>query len=399
MTPHGTVSRSWLLCTLATGLLALGAGITACGGSSDASSSASTSDSTTTTTTTTTTTDSSSSGSTSTTTTGSSTTGTTTTSTDCSASTTQGAKLLCLATAFRATLSSSQLASVSYTLSASNATQHWSNLPVSIVARNGLALSSLGSTAKAAAEALLTAALSTQGQTTATELRAADGVLANYASGYGQDLYYISFLGTPSATSPWILQFTGHHYTVNISVNSSNTAVSATPMFVGVEPTSWTASDGSSHAPMASRRNALLAMLQGLDATQLATAKLSQAYDDLLVPPQKDGKFPSTAQGLSVSALSDAQRALVKAAILSYAGDEQGNGQAEAYTTDEALKATTIAWASVSDLATRGSYVRIDGPSVWIEFSVQGGIVFNAQNHYHSIWRDKQLDYGGNFSF
>ena len=150
---------------------------------------------------------------------------------------------------------------------------------------------------------------------------------------------------------------------------------------------------------MASRRNALLAMLQGLDATQLATAKLSQAYDDLLVPPQKDGKFPSTAQGLSVSALSDAQRALVKAAILSYAGDEQGNGQAEAYTTDEALKATTIAWASVSDLATRGSYVRIDGPSVWIEFSVQGGIVFNAQNHYHSIWRDKQLDYGGNFSF
>lgn len=383
MTPNRTSSSRWLLLAIPLGAVALSVGIAACGGSSgDDSSSASSSSDSTTTTTTTTTTDS-----------------TSTTSTDCGTSTTQGAKLLCLANAFRATLSSTQLSAVTYSLTASNATQHWSNLPVSLVARNGLAMSSLGSTAKAAAEALVTAALSTQGQTTATELRAADAYLGNYASGYGQDLYYISFLGTPSASSPWIIQFTGHHYTVNISVDSSNSAVSATPMFVAVEPTSWTGSDGTAHAPMASRRNALLAMLQALDSTQLATAKLSQAYDDLVAPPQKDGNFPTTAQGLAVSALSDAQRALVKTAILSYAADEQGTGQAEAYTTDEALNATTIAWASVSDLATRGSYVRIDGPRVWIEFSVQNGVVFNTQTHYHSIWRDKQLDYGGNFTF
>lgn len=248
MTPTRTSSSRWLLLAIPIGAVALSVGIAACGGSSgDDSSSASSSSDSTTTTTTTTTTD---------TTTTTTTDSTSATSTDCGTSTTQGAKLLCLANAFRATLSSTQLSAVTYSLTASNATQHWSNLPVSLVARNGLAMSSLGSTAKAAAEALVTAALSTQGQTTETELRAADAYLGNYASGYGQDLYYISFLGTPSASSPWIIQFTGHHYTVNISVDSSNSAVSATPMFVAVEPTSWTGSDGTAHAPMASRRNA-----------------------------------------------------------------------------------------------------------------------------------------------
>jgi hypothetical protein len=98
-----------------------------------------------------------------------------------------------------------------------------------------------------------------------------------------------------------------------------------------------------------------------------------------------------------VSSLSASQQALVKAAINSYAADAN-NGQAAAYLTDAALAQTYIAWASYSDLSTRGSYVRIDGPRVWIEFSVQSGVVYSP-NHYHSIWRDKQLDYGGNFTF
>ena len=38
--------------------------------------------------------------------------------------------------------------------------------------------------------------------------------------------------------------------------------------------------------------------------------------------------------------------------------------------------------------------MRIDGPGVWIEFSVQNGIVMSGV-HYHSIWRDHIRDYGG----
>ena len=39
----------------------------------------------------------------------------------------------------------------------------------------------------------------------------------------------------------------------------------------------------------------------------------------------------------------------------------------------------------------------MDGPRIWIEFGVQQGVLYNAQVHYHSIWRDKTADYGGQF--
>ncbi|MFG6446774.1 DUF3500 domain-containing protein [Roseateles sp. BYS180W] len=314
---------------------------------------------------------------------------------DCSQQTEQAAQLTCLANNFLATLSSSQQSAVVVSLTASNATQRWSNLPVGMVARSGLPLSSLDAKAKAAALTLLRASLTAQGQTTMDELRSADAYLGGLTGGYGEDLYYIALLGAPSTTSSWILQFTGHHYTHHITV--SGKVLGATPMFVAVEPTAWSA-NGVEHAPLASRRNALLAMLNGLDASQQAAAKLPQAYDDLLVRPQQDGKFPSVREGLQVSQLSATQQALVKAAILSYAADAK-TGQAEAYVSDTALADTRVAWAGYTDLATRGAYVRIDGPSVWIEFSVQPGIVIRTQNHYHSVWRDKQLDYGGLFKF
>lgn len=318
------------------------------------------------------------------------------TSSDCSSSSSQGALMTCLATNFLATLSSTEQSSVLYSMTSSNATQHWSNLPVSLVARNGIEFSNLGTSAKTAAETLVNAALNSAGQTSMSEMRAADEYLRTYNSDYGQNRYYISFLGTPSTSSPWILQFSGHHYTFNMAINGSE-EVSITPNFVGVEPVSWTDSGGTAHAPMAARRNALLAMLDGLGTTEKATAKLSSAYDDVLVGPQKDGTFPTTQQGIAVSSLSSSQKELVKAAIKSYSDDGK-TSQSDTYVTDSALNQTYIAWASYSDLATKGSYVRIDGPRVWIELSVQNGIVLSA-NHYHSIWRDKTTDYGGNFTF
>jgi hypothetical protein len=43
------------------------------------------------------------------------------------------------------------------------------------------------------------------------------------------------------------------------------------------------------------------------------------------------------------------------------------------------------------------SYGRIDGPRVWIEFTVQEGTSGGMAGHYHTIWRDKAADYGADF--
>ena len=50
------------------------------------------------------------------------------------------------------------------------------------------------------------------------------------------------------------------------------------------------------------------------------------------------------------------------------------------------------------DLTTQPSYARIDGPRVWIEVSVQPGIVYRDKVHYHTIWRDKASDYGAEYA-
>lgn len=284
-----------------------------------------------------------------------------------------------------------------YSLTSANATNYWSNLPAGMATRHGLSLGSLSTDQKTAALALINAALTSSGQTYVTNILLADDYLNANGGGstYGSGNYYVSFVGTPSTTGAWILEFTGHHYTYLYSINASNSPVSLTPNFVGVEPISFTSS-GTTVQAMATRQQALLAMLSGLSSTQLASAKIS-GISDLVVGPQEDGNYP-TQSGLAVSSLSDTQKALVKAAIATYASDANGTGQYDAYTTDTALASTTIAWSNYSDLATKGSYVRIDGPRVWIEFSVQAGVVLSA-NHYHSVWRDKTYDYGGNFSF
>jgi hypothetical protein len=53
---------------------------------------------------------------------------------------------------------------------------------------------------------------------------------------------------------------------------------------------------------------------------------------------------------------------------------------------------TRVAWAGSTDPDTPGSYLRIDGPRLWIEFSNVGRFG-NGDNHYHSVYRDKQGDY------
>jgi uncharacterized protein (TIGR03437 family) len=69
------------------------------------------------------------------------------------------------------------------------------------------------------------------------------------------------------------------------------------------------------------------------------------------------------------------------------------------------LDSTYIAWTGngtsgnpSSFLNANTNYARIDGPSVWIEFACQSGVVFRNQIHYHTVWRDHLRDYGKDLS-
>jgi hypothetical protein len=59
------------------------------------------------------------------------------------------------------------------------------------------------------------------------------------------------------------------------------------------------------------------------------------------------------------------------------------------------LNDTWLSYSGTPTLAAENDYVRIDGPSLWIEFSMQPGRIVQGV-HPHSVWRDRTGDYGGN---
>jgi len=82
-------------------------------------------------------------------------------------------------------------------------------------------------------------------------------------------------------------------------------------------------------------------------------------------------------------------------AIKTYVMDiDDDNAAAIIKQYTQELDETYISFSGNSTLETKNDYARIDGPGVWIEFTVQGGIVLSGV-HYHSIWRDHTRDYGG----
>lgn len=402
------------------------------------------------------------------------------------------------ANAFLATLSTDQKTVASSATSSTtvlfdyalaNANQ-WTNLPGS---RHGLRLNTttLSAAQLAAANVVIAKALSANGITLLNELRAADQVLAGgmasgggaggsgtmpggtpptdgtgtpptdgtftpptdgtgtapgggtggtggtgFALDYGTDLYSIAFVGTPSASSPWMLQIAGHHLAYNITYNTGK--VSATPNFVGVEPPNWTvgadgtvnvtanaSSAGKQHAPMEKQRIAVYNLAEAIyaDSASAAAARLSGTFTDVIMGASgnSDGNFkslvyPTSGRGLQYSAMSAKQQTYVRAAIEAWVNTQASDVAATllgAYLADDALANTYVGYgvgqngvkadfsaypnAVASPLETQRSYIRIDGPRVWIEFVVQQGVVYGTDIHYHTIWRDKTNDYGGSF--
>jgi hypothetical protein len=343
--------------------------------------------------------------------------------------------VVALAEAFAATLTDEQDASLNQEYTFANAA-NWSNLPNGLLSgagmggggtggppagmtgapaggtggmpgtgtqtstgRVGLQTDSLSDDQWTALEALLAAATGSaenEGFDEIVQHLEADDYLADNGGGdtYGRGNYYIAFLGTPSDTGTWELQFGGHHLAL-ANTYTNGALAGATPSFRGIEPFSTVEVDGDTVQPEQQEQQAFAALLTSFDATQAAAAKLSTAYSDILLGPRKDWAFPTTAEGVIGSQLTDAQKALLLAAINTYVDDTDDADAATILAKYQSeLDQTYVSYAGTTDVTSQGDYVRIDGPSVWIEFSMQNGIVLSGA-HPHAVWRDKQTDYAG----
>ena len=290
----------------------------------------------------------------------------------------------------------------------------WSNLPVGIVPRAGLRLGDLDEKQALAARRVAAAALSICGLKMLDEIRTADELLKDVDTrkiGWDGGSYFMSILGTPSARTPWMLQIGGHHIAYNFTFNGSREG--ATPLFFGTEPIHFRVGDVD-YEPLAAQSAAMSSLARAL--ADQPEAKLSGTFTDVVkgvvvvpVPGQlpkggTDTGFPltyptgKTDRGILYGALAPEAQALVRTALESYAslpGAAITRSLVAAYESPAALAETYVGYSGATDLSAKGSYVRIDGPRIWMEFIVQPAVANPAENHYHALWRDKQSDYGG----
>ena len=316
------------------------------------------------------------------------------------------------ALAFKASLTTTQQATLEkiYTPALG---RKWSNLPCGSGCRNGIQFSTLTTAQQTLALQVIQAAAGTaanEGYDEFNQVRYADGYLNQNGggSGYNAGIYFIAFLNTPTTTGGWMLQFGGHHYGANISYNLGH-VVSATPQFEAVEPAAAFTYNSVSYQPLLQERTNMANMLASLTTAQLTTAKLSSTFSDCVMSPGEsnggNATFPSIAQGLAVSTLSDAQKLLVLEAMKPWvkdADDAAANNLLTIYQNE--LNSTYIAYTgngtsgnASSFLNANTNYARIAGPSVWIEFICQNGVVLSGI-HYHTVYRDRQRDYGADLS-
>lgn len=316
------------------------------------------------------------------------------------------AEVVAAADAFLATLSDEQRDTVLYDFGDGVKKTGWSNFPVQVVKRNGIAFGDLTDKQKAAALAVMEAALSDQGYEELLEIRKSDNFLnalqksGNAKGGrgggmsvsFGEDLNYLAFFGEPGKAEQFMIQYGGHHAAYNITYAGEN--VSLSPTLTAIEPSQFEL-EGKSYAPLEDKRSSVIAAIQALSESELAKAEISGSFDDLLLGPGNDGPFPEP-EGVLVGDLTKDQQDKVTA-ILRVWVDDLDEEAAEALIAKYVSEydRTYLGWSGGTTLDNAETYVRVDGPSAWIEFSNQPGAETSGI-HQHTIFRDQTADYGWN---
>jgi hypothetical protein len=304
------------------------------------------------------------------------------------------AKIVESANGFLSSLDGGQRAKVLFEFNDAAQRVKWSNLPTSMVPRAGLKMGDLSGPQKKAAMELLAATLSKRGYEKVQAIVEGDEALKAASGGrggamFGRDLFYISILGKPSVTDPWMLQFGGHHLALNITMVGREGIL--TPSLTAAQPAKYTV-DGKTVRPLGAENDKAFALINALDEGQRKQAILNYKVADLVLGPGQDGKTIQP-EGLKCSAMNAMQQAM----LLDLAGEWAGivNEPAAAARMAEIKGKLADTWFAWSGPTTNGTpaYYRIQGPTLVIEYAPQplGG---DPTMHIHTIYRDPTNDYG-----
>jgi hypothetical protein len=278
--------------------------------------------------------------------------------------------------------------------------RQWSNIHPTLM-RHGTPLFEMNDAQRNGAFALLRESLSKGGFEEALDLMHLNETVMEMTGRldeYGEDLYWLSIMGEPSASAPWGWQWDGHHLIINYFVLGDQVVV--TPSFLGAEPVHAKSGKYAGIRVFKADEDKGLALIRALTANQRAKA---------IIAAETSGEDFTTAfrdnlelhySGIRYDELSSDQHDLLLGLVEYHVGRTRSDhARVKMAEVKGHLKETHFCWmGGMEDDST--FYYRIQSPVIIVEFDHQRGIAFREhtkpyKDHIHVIIRTPNgNDYG-----
>lgn len=275
------------------------------------------------------------------------------------------------AAAFLAALSPEQRAKTNFDVNDSE-WRKWMNQHFYI--RQGTGFKEMTDAQRAAAIGLLRASLSAKGLKLTQDIMRLNHTLGelnnNDFEQYGEWMYWITVMGTPSAKEPWGWQLDGHHCNINYFVLGDQVVM--TPAFLGSEPVIAHSGKFNGTVVLQEEQNKGLAMINALteDQRKKAVLSVSKTGNNNVGEAFKDNVVLDYA-GIRGSELTAKQKEQLLGLISEYVSNmDAGHAKVKMSEVRQHIDNTWFAWIGGTE-AKSVFYYRIQSPVILVEFDHQ----------------------------
>ncbi len=276
------------------------------------------------------------------------------------------------------------------------ARQDWTYWPTE---RVGVPLDLMTGEQRLLTHRLLNSALSSNGYLKVTHIMQLEQILLQLDSvGLPRAVghYKLVFFGKPSIDAPWAWRFEGHHVSLNVTVTPNG--IATTPTFFGANPGEVRGGPLMGFRVLGAPEDLGRELVTSLDDAQRARAVIAaQAPSDIFTgniriraERAKWDAWKETLQpqGIAVKDLNEVQQHWVRRILEEVVASYRPELSSE-YLRAIDVKSLSFAWAGATE---RGQphYFRLQNGDFVFEYDN----VQDNGNHVHSVWRNKDEDFG-----
>ena len=210
--------------------------------------------------------------------------------------------------------------------------------------------------------------------------------------------YYVSFFGEPAEKSLWGWRLEGHHLSLNFTY-FNGVVEAATPSFMGANPAVVPSGSHKGERNLKDETDLALEFLHALKEDQLKTAIFSdKALPEIVNGNKREAQLLEPRGILYKDLTADQQKMFIKLLNVYVKNYELGFSSKLWEKIQKAgVDNLSFAWAGATEPASSadktgaGTYYRIQGPMLLIEYD---NTQTNA-NHVHAAVRDLTNDFAG----